>query len=126
MLRKKLFSDDWYNHVYDVFDDFDYFLKRSNQQIGKRYTPFEKDGLLTHFLEVPGMTEEDIKVSWDKDILTIEGKSKIVQKEISYCLSMPGIDPSTLEASCQHGILTVTARASKKEDGCVKVQVKKK
>lgn len=72
--------------------------------------PTLKDGILSHSIEVPGLSESDLKIEWKDDMLKVEGKSEKYSKTVSYTVSMPGIDPGTLEASCENGMLTVSAK----------------
>lgn len=88
--------------------------------------PTVKDGIKSCCVDVPGLSETDIKVSWDQNILSVEGKNEKYNRSIKYTTTMENIDPNTLEATVENGVLTVNAKVLIQEKAGVKVEVKKK
>ena len=80
-----------------------------------------KDGVATVSYEVPGIPKDKISVSWKDDQLSISGKNG--SRSVSFRVSFPDIDKTTLKAECADGILTVSANLKKEDDGVVNVQV---
>jgi len=80
-----------------------------------------KDGVATVSYEVPGIPKDKLSVSWKDDVLSVTGKNG--ERSISYKVSMPDIDTSTLKAECLDGVVTVSANLKKEEDGVIAVQV---
>jgi HSP20 family molecular chaperone IbpA len=74
------------------------------------------DGSETVQFDVPGLDKEDIKLRYDSDILSVQSESKKKSDEgtstrfISYKIYVPGLDVSSFEATCDKGVLTVTAK----------------
>lgn len=80
-----------------------------------------KDGVASVSYEVPGIPKDKISVSWKEDILSITGKHG--SRSISYKVSMPNIDTTSIKAECLDGILTITANIKKEDDDVINVQV---
>ncbi|MDO1559462.1 Hsp20/alpha crystallin family protein [Brevundimonas sp. 2R-24] len=73
--------------------------------------------------EAPGMTDKDVKVSFEDDLLTISGEKRSeTEKEgrnyrfaerrygsFSRSLRLPGADPDKISAELKDGVLRVTA-----------------
>ena len=122
---------------------FPFIMRRTPwQDIG--WTPaievFDKDDRLVVKAEIPGMKEEDIKVSVEGDTLTIRGEKKTESEvknedyyrcERSYgsffrSVALPStVDASKIEADYEDGVLEVTL-PKKAEVKPKKVAVKKK
>lgn len=79
------------------------------------------DGVASVSYEVPGIPKDKISVSWKEDILSVSGKNG--GRSVSYKVSMPNIDTTTLKAECVDGILTISANLKKEEDGVVNVKI---
>ena len=88
--------------------------------------------------ELPGVTEQDIDVSLDDDVLTIRGEKKFERKddkenfhfvERSYgtfqrSLRLPfSIDPEQVQASFENGVLTVTLPKTGRQERSRRIQV---
>jgi HSP20 family protein len=88
--------------------------------------------------ELPGVTEQDIDVSLDDDVLTIRGEKKFERKdeqetfhfvECSYgtfqrSLRLPfPIDPEQVQASFENGVLTVTLPKTGRQGRSRRIQV---
>jgi HSP20 family molecular chaperone IbpA len=80
-----------------------------------------KDGVASVSYEVPGIPKDKISVSWKDDILSVSGKNG--SRSVSFRVSFPDIDKTTLKAECADGILSVSANLKKEDDGVVNVQV---
>jgi HSP20 family protein len=88
--------------------------------------------------ELPGVTEQDIDVSLDADVLTIQGEKKFERKdekenfhfvERSYgtfqrSLRLPfPLDPDQVQASFDNGVLTVTLPKTGRQERSRRIQV---
>jgi HSP20 family molecular chaperone IbpA len=88
---------------------------------------YETDDALTIVLEVPGVEKQDLRVSLEKDVLSIEGQIDFakysgfepVYSEYNvghfaraFTLSQK-IDPEGITAACQDGVLTLTLKKSR-------------
>jgi HSP20 family protein len=80
----------------------------------KTWAPFvdvkEKKNQFIINVEIPGMDDKDIKITVDKNIMTIEGKKEIETRSKSFVRSflLPAlIDLEKIDASLDKGILTV-------------------
>jgi HSP20 family protein len=88
--------------------------------------------------ELPGVTEQDIDVSLDDDVLTIRGEKKFERKdekeiyhfvECSYgtfqrSLRLPfPVDPEQVQASFENGVLTVMVPKTSRQERSRRIQV---
>jgi HSP20 family protein len=88
--------------------------------------------------ELPGVTEQDIDVSLDDDVLTIRGEKKFERTddkenfhfvERSYgtfqrSLRLPfPVDPERVQASFENGVLTVTVPKTEQQERSRRIQV---
>jgi HSP20 family protein len=88
--------------------------------------------------ELPGVTEQDIDISLDDDVLTIHGGKKFERKddkenfhfvERSYgtfqrSLRLPfPVDPDQVQASFENGVLTVTVPKTGRQERSRRIQV---
>ena len=88
--------------------------------------------------ELPGVTEQDIDVSLDDDVLTIRGEKKFERKddkenfhfvERSYgtfqrSLRLPfQVDPEQVQASFENGVLTVTLPKTGRQERSQRIQI---
>jgi HSP20 family protein len=88
--------------------------------------------------ELPGVSEQDIDVSLDDDVLTIRGEKRFERKEeketfhfveCSYgtfqrSLRLPfAVDPDQVQASFENGVLTVTLPKTGRQDRSRRIQV---
>ena len=88
--------------------------------------------------ELPGVTEQDIDVSLDDDVLTIRGEKKFERKddkenfhfvERSYgtfqrSLRLPyAVDSEQVQASFENGVLTVTLPKTERQERSRRIQV---
>lgn len=88
--------------------------------------------------ELPGVTQDDVEVTLDDDVLTIRGEKKFERRdekenfhfvECSYgtfqrALRLPyPIDPEQVQAHFEHGVLTVTLPKAGRQDRSRKIQV---
>ncbi len=111
----------------DVRRMFDRFFEGFSVDEVKDFEPklslAETDGELVLTAELPGLTEKDVTVELDRDVLTIKGEKKAEKKEEKeggryYCersfgsfersLRLPsGMIKDKIEASVRDGVLTV-------------------
>jgi HSP20 family protein len=92
----------------------------------------EKNGRLEVRADLPGMRPEDVKLTVDKDILTISGERKCEHEEKQQGLyrcersygsferrvALPsGVDPNAVEAHFENGVLAVTMPAPREARG---------
>ncbi len=88
--------------------------------------------------ELPGVTQDDVEVTLDDDVLTIRGEKRFEQRdekenfhfvECSYgtfqrSLRLPyPIDPEQVQASFENGVLTVTLPKTGRQERSRKIQV---
>jgi HSP20 family protein len=88
--------------------------------------------------ELPGVSEKDVEVTLDDDLLTIRGEKRLERKdekenfhfvERSYgtfqrSLRLPfAADPDRVQANFENGVLTVTVPKSKQQERSRRVQV---
>ncbi len=102
---------------------------------------FEREGKTVVRLDLPGMKREDIDVAVEDDALVIRGRREEeheVKEEDYYCseratgefsraIALPeGVDPDSIEATYENGVLEVTVPHPKKaeESKAVHVTVK--
>ena len=81
-----------------------------------------KDNSIQIGFDVPGCQKEELEIGYDETtkMLTIEStKSQVstngIHRSFKYSYYLVGYDPDTLEAVCDRGILTVSAKALKPE-----------
>jgi HSP20 family protein len=74
----------------------------------------EKDGNYVITAEVPGLTKDNLSLSYKEDYLTLkasygEERDGVLRSgEYSYCGYFPGADISKVDAQLKSGILTIT------------------
>jgi HSP20 family protein len=98
----------------------------------------ETEGEFRVRAELPGVTEQDVDVTLDDDVLTIRGEKRLERKdekesyhvvERSYgtfqrSLRLPyAVDPEQVRASFEHGVLTVTLPKTKQQERTRRIQV---
>jgi HSP20 family protein len=98
----------------------------------------ETDNEIRSTAELPGVTEQDIDVSLDDDVLTIRGEKKFERKddkenfhfvERSYgtfqrSLRLPfPVDPDQVQASFENGVLTVTVPKTGRQERSRRIQL---
>jgi HSP20 family protein len=98
----------------------------------------EKENEIRITAELPGVTEQDIDVSLDDDVLTIRGEKKFERTddkenfhfvERSYgtfqrSLRLPyPVDPERVQASFENGVLTVTVPKTGQQERSRRIQV---
>jgi len=98
----------------------------------------ETDGEIRVTAELPGVSEQDIDISLDDDVLTIRGEKKFERKdekenfhfvERSYgtfqrALRLPyAINPDQVQASFENGVLTVTVPKTGQQERSRKIQI---
>ena len=127
-----------------MFDDFSWGFGRFSPELSSRdltptmdVTETEKEYEVK--AELPGMEEKDVEVTLTDGVLTIRGEKKIDHEEkgkgfhmversygsFSRSLELPaGIDPETIKATLEKGVLTVSI--PKKAADVKKVEVKEK
>jgi HSP20 family protein len=98
----------------------------------------ETDKEINITAELPGVSQNDVDLSLDEDVLTIRGEKKFEQKdekenfhfvERSYGtfqrsvrLSFP-VDPEQVKASFENGVLTVTLPKTGRQERSRKIQI---
>lgn len=111
------------NNVSDVFDLFDDFFKESRVVRGN-FKVDVKDLKEKYIVEaeLPGLSKEDVSITYEKDYLTITVKkeevkedteTKYVHKErFSFTsdrkMYLPDVNPKKLGAKFENGILVIT------------------
>ena len=98
----------------------------------------ETDKELRITAELPGVTEQDIDVSLDDDVLTIRGEKKLERNDekenfhfversfgtFQRSLRLPyAVDPEQVRASFENGVLTVTVPKTGRQERSRRIQV---
>lgn len=121
-LIPRLMPDKFY--LDDVFDDF-MFPTRKESEFGKmRCDIYEKDGIYTLEMDIPGFSKEDVNIEIDdNDYLVItaskssdkvdEDDKNYIRRERSYgkyqrSFYIGGIDKERIEANFENGILAIS------------------
>ena len=88
--------------------------------------------------ELPGVTEKDVEVTLDDDVLTIRGEKRLEQKDekenyhfversfgtFQRSLRLPfPVDPGQVRASLENGVLTVTLPKTAQQERARRIQV---
>jgi HSP20 family protein len=93
-----------------------------------------------HHRELPGVTEQDIDLSLDQDVLTIRGEKKFEQSEggereafhfmersygaFQRSIRLPGpLDPEQVQASFENGVLQITLPKAQQQERSQKIQI---
>ncbi len=124
---------------WDIFTDLDRVFDRLFGPNAGGYYPadiWEDDENIYVEMEVPGLTGDEIEVSFEGPILRVEGEKKQPERKGNIHLSerrygrfvrtfhLPNIiDPENIKATCNKGILTITC-AKKPENKPKKIEVK--
>ena len=119
------------NYLDGVFDDF--FTPTKGDEFSKmKCDIYEKDGVYTMEMDIPGFTRDDVKIEIDdNDYLTItaekssenneeDNDKKYVRKERYYgkyqrSFYVGDIDKENIDASFENGILKVTMPKKEEE-----------
>ncbi|WP_125606343.1 Hsp20/alpha crystallin family protein [Lapidilactobacillus bayanensis] len=113
-----LFSDHFFNNLGRTF----YGLSESNQELKTDIKETDKDYQVN--VELPGMNKDDIKVSYDQDVLTISGqkdsfvdhgdqKGNTLMSERRYGkfvrqYHLPNIEADKISGKYDQGVLKIT------------------
>ena len=129
------------NYLDGVFDDF-FTPARGDEMSKMRCDIYEKDGIYTMEMDIPGFNREDVKIEVDdNDYLTItaekstenneeDNDKNYVRKERSYgkyqrSFYVGDIDKENIDASFENGILKVTMPKKEEEKSSKKtIEVK--
>ena len=119
------------NYLDGVFDDF-FTLVRGDEMSKMRCDIYEKDGIYTMEMDIPGFNREDVKIEVDdNDYLTItaeknsetndeDSDKNYVRKERSYgkyqrSFYVGDIDKDKIDAKFENGILKITMPKKEEE-----------
>jgi HSP20 family protein len=134
-LRKR---DDEFVNFYNLIDDFfSTSPLRSMRQTNFRLDVKEEDNKYLIEAELPGVKKEDIKLSYDDNVLTIsiehneekeDKKENYIHRERHMCsmkraLNLPGIDPAKMKARLEDGVLKVVADKQEIKDQSYVIEV---
>lgn len=118
--------DDLFNELYSLPTSF---LSKSGMDLSPRIDISETDGEYKIEAELPGISQKEIDVKIDNNILTIKGKKEDIkeEKEKNYHLreryygafqrsiSLPNnIEPEKIKASFENGVLNISVPKSDK------------
>jgi HSP20 family protein len=113
----------------------DVFAAPSTTKLYPSIDVYEKDGKLNFEIEVPGFKKDDIKVTLDNNVLTIQGEKRFekTEKDKKYYLSErvegaftrsfnlgDDVLTDTIEANYENGVLTITMQKKEPEKPAVK------
>ena len=129
------------NYLDGVFDDF-FTPVRGDEMSKMRCDIYEKDGIYTMEMDIPGFNREDVKIEIDdNDYLTItaeknsetndeDSDKNYVRKERSYgkyqrSFYVGDIDKDKIDAKFENGILKITINKKEEEKSSKKtIEVK--
>jgi HSP20 family molecular chaperone IbpA len=103
---KDYFDRLWENTMIDFFNDFYYPIKSLSIESKKN-----EDGTMSLFLDVPGITTEDISIEVSDGIISIKAERKNRSSElvINKSFTVPdGYDEESLKAELANGVLILT------------------
>lgn len=78
-----------------------------------------KNGSVKLEFDVPGLAKEDLQVSYENDIVEVsstkkeETENKYSSSSFSYRIWAPDLDVESMDATCDKGVLTLTAKPVK-------------
>src|SRR5881275_3122428 len=91
---------------------------------------FEEDHAIRIMAEIPGVRREDVKLTVENNVLTIQGSKQQVAEERTYgaferSFTLPTtVDANSIKASYENGVLTVTLpKVEKAKPRQIEVQV---
>lgn len=131
MIDMALFPRLMPNYLDGVFDDF-FTPVRGDEMSKMRCDIYEKDGIYTMEMDIPGFNREDVKIEVDdNDYLTItaeknsetndeDSDKNYVRKERSYgkyqrSFYVGDIDKDNIDAKFENGILKITMPKKEEE-----------
>ena len=127
-LRKSLTElDDMLEDIDRSFSSIDYRLRSQSDQ---EYSVKDEDSQLTLELSVPGHSKKTVSVTLDKPYLTIlakplEDSSKLAKDHYFKFKLTSTVDPNTISAEVENGILKITLlKIKEKPTNSIKVEVK--
>lgn len=113
------------------------------ERLGGLWNPqievLERNGSLVVHADLPGLKPEDVEVNVENDVLTLRGERRfeeerneegVYHSERSYgrferSIALPnGIDPSSIEAKFENGVLEITAPMPKEQARGRRIDVK--
>ncbi len=118
-LRRRLFEDYEVPARASLRGEFDQLPRHTS---GPRIHPFDTGAALVVKAELPGLTEKDVQISLNQDVLTLSGERKsdapegylVHRKErsavrFSRSFTLPSkVDPEKTSAVLKNGVLTLT------------------
>ena len=122
---------------YNLVDDFFSSPFRSIRGDSFKLDVKEEDKYYLVEADVPGIKREEIKISYNDDVLTIaierdeekeEKTENYLHRERQVCsmkrsLNLPGIDPQKVKAKLDEGVLKVTAEKSEVQEHSYVIEV---
>jgi len=87
-----------------------------------------QDGTEVIEFDVPGMDKKDLQLRYSDDVLSVQTEFKEKtdksshRRFVSYKIYVPGLDIENIEASCEKGILTVTAKPKTPNQIAIKIK----
>jgi HSP20 family protein len=119
MMHRGVFPQSFNSILNSFFEESK--IKTSNINFMPQADIVEKEKRYEINMSLPGISKEDVKISLDRDLLTVEGErkqvvgedgSKFLKREISYgkfsrSFSLDKIDASKIEAEFANGILSI-------------------
>ncbi|WP_342226305.1 Hsp20/alpha crystallin family protein [Rickettsia endosymbiont of Urophora cardui] len=131
--NKRSYIDDIFNNFFNEIASFSYPASENNRMLSPRTNIMENDSEYNLEMELPGVTQDNIDLKIDSNILTIEGQKEqsTEKKDYNYhmqeryygsfyrSISLPSnIDEEHIEAQFKDGILSI--KIPKKEQSKAK------
>jgi len=114
--------DEFRRRIDRLFEEFDGGAANTSPRAVPPMNFYDQGSRLVLTAEVPGLSEKELKLSLQSDLLTVEGERKVRapegyslhrQERASYqfsrSVSLPcKVDPDSVSASVKNGVLTIT------------------
>ena len=141
VVKRDDFFDDFFKEIDSFFGNFwdDMPLMRSNEK-SFAVDIVEDDKKFTVKAELPGVKEDDLKVTLENNLLTISGEKKEEKEEkgknyyrkecfsgtFSRSFSLPeNIDVDKIDATYKNGVLTIDIPKSEEKNNKKEIKIKK-
>lgn len=106
-----IMSNPFMRSLFTMSDNDTFNFQNFLTMVGSSFIESEDKQTATLNMDVPGMTESDITVSLDKNIIDVRGErqGKGTNRKINSMFSVPsGYDAASMSAQIENGVLSLT------------------